>query len=248
MKPLSGGSIGVAKRRAAMLCEGEWLAELDHDDLIMPELTGNVIKHGEGYDFVYTNLAVVNVGENGMLKSIADFYPGAQAKTVAVNPLSGLPAEYVEFRAFPVNAATIRFHVSVAVHARAWRNSFYLRVGGHCGSLAIGDDSELVARTFVSGARMLRLDWLGYLQTWHEGNSSRFGWDDSFALGSGISAAFNEAIRREVERRTGEPDPVHAWLAENTGFQDYDARRQPGVKNLLGLQAGLKSLSDVVKL
>ena len=32
--PLSGGNIGLAKNRAAMLCDGDWLVELDHDDAL----------------------------------------------------------------------------------------------------------------------------------------------------------------------------------------------------------------------
>ena len=32
--PLSGGNIGLAKNRVAMLCDGDWLVELDHDDVL----------------------------------------------------------------------------------------------------------------------------------------------------------------------------------------------------------------------
>ena len=35
--PLTGGNIGLAKYRAAMLCEGDWLVELDHDDYLTSE-------------------------------------------------------------------------------------------------------------------------------------------------------------------------------------------------------------------
>ena len=33
--PQSGGNIGLVKHRAASLCSGEWLVELDHDDTLI---------------------------------------------------------------------------------------------------------------------------------------------------------------------------------------------------------------------
>lgn len=44
VKPNSMKSVGEAKYRASMLCHGVLVAELDHDDVIMPSMTGTLKK------------------------------------------------------------------------------------------------------------------------------------------------------------------------------------------------------------
>ena len=43
IQPNSGGNVGEAKHRAAMLCDGEWLFELDHDDWLISTCLEDVL-------------------------------------------------------------------------------------------------------------------------------------------------------------------------------------------------------------
>jgi hypothetical protein len=62
--PLSGGNIGLAKHRAAMLGDGDWLVELDHDDALISnclEVCNETITCDADATAVYTSM-VANHG------------------------------------------------------------------------------------------------------------------------------------------------------------------------------------------
>jgi len=56
--PLSGGNIGLAKHRAAMLGDGDWLVELDHDDALISNClevcNDAILKYPDG-GFLYSD-------------------------------------------------------------------------------------------------------------------------------------------------------------------------------------------------
>ncbi len=66
MSTKSGGNVGEVKHRAAMLCNGEWLVELDHDDTLITTCLQEVLHASwqhEDAGFIYTD--VTEVYENG---------------------------------------------------------------------------------------------------------------------------------------------------------------------------------------
>ena len=62
MTPTSGGNVGEVKHRAAMLCNGEWLFELDHDDWLISTCLEDVFnaskKHPDS-GFIYTDVTEI---------------------------------------------------------------------------------------------------------------------------------------------------------------------------------------------
>ena len=74
----SGGFIGRAKKRAADLCNGDYLAELDHDDILMPDIADKILKYGNGFDFIYSNCASVVVNDNESFY-VGESYPAGIA-------------------------------------------------------------------------------------------------------------------------------------------------------------------------
>jgi glycosyltransferase involved in cell wall biosynthesis len=164
----SGGIIGESKYRAATLTRGKWLAELDHDDYIMPDCARYIIEASVRFrdaGFIYTDSVELDENHNSMT------YP------------DGFCFGYGKYRkeyhygktwdvvdSANINPKTIRHIVGVPNHIRAWRRDIYFEVGGHNRDLAIADDYELIVRTFLK-TKFVRIPKLGYLQyIYHNAN------------------------------------------------------------------------------
>jgi glycosyltransferase involved in cell wall biosynthesis len=156
-KKASGGVIGDVKYKAASLCRGDILAEVDHDDELMPKCCEYLIEASEARPecgFFYTDCVELDVWGNSMK------YP------------EGFALGYGSYRkegkwdvnvCVGVNPKTIRHIVGVPNHIRAWRKEVYHAVGGHNRRLTIADDYELIVRTFLK-TRFCHIQALGYIQ------------------------------------------------------------------------------------
>lgn len=220
----SDGFIGEAKLRAASLCRGTYLAELDHDDLLMPNLTADILENAAGFDFIYSNCASVIVADNESL-STGETYPagfgmgyGSYRTTQAVNPLTGAAHAYQECVCCPINPKTIRHIVGVPNHVRIWSRAFYNHIQGHNPDLWVVDDYELVLRSFLAGGKFLHLNVLGYLQV----STGRNTTDDRRAtiqiIVAAILAANDESIRLEFAAREMD-DWAYKYHKQHFGFQ-----------------------------
>jgi glycosyltransferase involved in cell wall biosynthesis len=145
----TAGSVGASKAAAAALCGGEILVELDHDDELLPEALDTVARAFRSHpevDFVYSDWIDVAGTADALYPPGWAYGFGAYAhervagrrRAVALAP--------------PVTWETIRHIVSTPNHLRAWRAGFYHRIGGHDPALAVGDDYELLVRTFLGGS------------------------------------------------------------------------------------------------
>jgi glycosyltransferase involved in cell wall biosynthesis len=153
----SGGIIGDVKYKAASLCRGDLLAEVDHDDELMPKCVEYLIETSEARPesgFFYTDCVELNEQRESMK------YP------------EGFALGYGSYRkegdwdvnvCVGVNPKTIRHIVGVPNHIRAWRKEVYHAVGGHNRRLSIADDYELIVRTFLH-TRFCHIEALGYIQ------------------------------------------------------------------------------------
>ncbi|MDR0300213.1 MAG: glycosyltransferase [Streptococcaceae bacterium] len=224
MSPTSNGVIGEVKKRVTTFCRGKYLAELDHDDLLMPELTDYILKKGEGYDFLYSNFASVRVSEEGEF-SDGEVYGdgfamgyGAYRLSDAVNPLTGNQITYKECLAAPINPKTIRHIVGVPNHVRVWNREFYYKIQAHNPDLWVVDDYELIVRTFLAGGKFLHLDMLGYLQVYSGNNTTDARRGKIQELVSAVLMRYDNAIKAEFERR-GIADWAYAAHQELFGFK-----------------------------
>ena len=150
----SGGVIGDVKYKAASLCRGEILAEVDHDDELMPrcsELLMEAANHYPQCGFFYTNCREVD--EQGNILKYPDGFAFGY----------GSYNEEGDSICVGINPKTIRHIVGVPNHIRAWRRDTYQRIGGHNRRLTIADDYELIVRTFLN-TNFCHIESLGYIQ------------------------------------------------------------------------------------
>jgi len=171
--PLTGGNVGLAKHRAAMLCDGDWLVELDHDDYLTSECLSTcndaIEKFPDG-KFLYTNCSeIYDDGEPkyydhdwsgnwyGRHDNYFDFgYAGHEWVNVDGENILG--------HFYPdVNPLTIRFNISMPNHARMWERNFYHEIGGHNKKTPVADDLEIIVRSFLK-TRMIHVKKVLYFQ------------------------------------------------------------------------------------
>jgi glycosyltransferase involved in cell wall biosynthesis len=171
--PLSGGNVGLAKHRAAMLCDGDWLVELDHDDYLTTNCLSKSNKAIEKFPdagFLYTDCC--EMYEDGEMKTYDhnwedDYYARhdnyfdfayAGHSWVHVDGRDVLAHHYPN-----INPLTIRFNISMPNHARMWERKLYHQIGGHNKKMPVADDLELIIRTFLN-TRMIHLRDVLYFQ------------------------------------------------------------------------------------
>ena len=171
------GNIGFNKHMVAMMCDGDYLVEVDHDDELTEDCLAKLYECFEmsGADFVYSdcleiiNGAPINYGD--------DFsYGQGYYRQEEING-----KQYI----FPVtcrniNVKSIRGIHALPNHVRCWKSAFYHKIGGHNTELSVLDDMDLLVRTFLYG-RMAKVDKVLYIQ--HQGNSNENGRGDT-ATGS----------------------------------------------------------------
>lgn len=171
--PLSHGNIGLAKHRAAILGDGDWLVELDHDDYLTKECLATcnaAIQKFPDAGFLYTNCSEMYEDKTpkyydhdwsgdwyGRIDNFFDF--GYAGHTwVEVDGEEILAHHYPD-----INPLTIRFNISMPNHLRMWERNLYHKIGGHNKRIPVADDFELIVRTFLH-TRMIHVKKVLYLQ------------------------------------------------------------------------------------
>lgn len=157
----STNSIGAIKAAAFALGVGDYLVELDWDDVLTPdalaEMSVCISEHQP--DFIYSN---------------DSYFTGDFQKAGRFNPAYGWKWRDFEYNghvldeniAFdfrdPASALWIYFAPD---HVRCWNREFYNRIGGHNPNIAIGDDHELMLRTWLntSEEKLFHIDKCLYL-------------------------------------------------------------------------------------
>lgn len=180
MLPITGGNVGLSKNRAASLCDGEWLVELDHDDTLLTQCLEYLDKASQKFPdagFMYSD--VTEQYEDGSPKyydhnwsgdwygrsdNFFDFgYAGHSWVTEDGQQL--LAHHYPD-----INPLTIRFNISMPSHVRVWKRDVYLKIGGHNKNTPVADDFELIVRTFLN-TKMVHIKKVLYIQ-WNNKNST----------------------------------------------------------------------------
>ena len=171
--PLSGGCVGLAKNRAAMLCIGDWLIELDHDDYLTYDCLSTLNDAIETYPdagFVYTDCS--EMYDDGEPKYYDHDWSGnwyARPDNFfdfgyAGHTWTEADGKQVLAHWYPnINPLTIRFNISMPNHARVWKRELYHEIGGHNKNTPVADDLEILIRTFLN-TRMIHLRRVLYFQ------------------------------------------------------------------------------------
>jgi glycosyltransferase involved in cell wall biosynthesis len=146
-------SIGAAKRRAADLCRADVLVELDHDDELRPEALATVLAAFDTHPevgFLYSDWIDVIVGDD-IEPEAGVLYPPGWGFGYGAHASEEIDGVRVPVAlAPPLTWETVRHIVAAPNHLRAWRPEAYRRAGGHDPEMAVGDDFDLVVRTFLT--------------------------------------------------------------------------------------------------
>jgi O-antigen biosynthesis protein len=162
IKPRSGSRVGEAKYRGFSLSEGDYLVELDHDDMLTPEAIELVALAFEKYPdagFCYSNYAEVDV-------NFGDLSYGGDSFAYGYGLYSGFyhkGAYHTEQHTPHINPVSIRSNVAMPNHLRAWTRNAYFSAGAHGRRLSIMDDLDLIIRTFLT-TKIVKIDWMCYWQ------------------------------------------------------------------------------------
>ena len=147
--PWLSSSVGALKRFACERCLGEYLVELDHDDMLLRDALEKVSKVDA--DFIYSDAASFRANGEYQLYDKAYGWEHYEEGPFKVN------------RSFPSNASSLREIFYAPDHIRVWKTETYKRVGGHDPTLAVCDDFDLIVRTYLSGASFYHIPECLYL-------------------------------------------------------------------------------------
>jgi O-antigen biosynthesis protein len=192
-KEKSGGIIGEAKYRAASLCRGKWIMEMDHDDYLTHDAAWWMVKAFREYPdckFVYSDC--VEVFESGECINYGEGFSFGYG-SYRDEEYNGIV--YKAMNTSNINPKTIRHIVGVPNHFRAWDRKFYHQIGGHNRRLTIADDYELIVRTFLE-TKMLRIPKLLYIQYYHNNNTQNQTRADIQRRVRSIRDFYNERINK----------------------------------------------------
>lgn len=169
--PQHSGFIGEMKRLSSSLAKGKWLVELDHDDIIIPDLFQMIVDIDKKYpeaDFVFSDCIELfeNTEEPFHYGEYFAFGYGCYYKKF-------LRGKYHNVAPPPkMNPTTIRYIVGVPNHVRIWKSKFYHEIGRHFANLPVVDDYELIVRTFLESKNWVRIAYPCYYQYRNEGGNN----------------------------------------------------------------------------
>ncbi len=190
------GRIGYLKKAAACLCSGEYLVELDHDDILTEDCLEEIIKtfkENPDVGMVYSNCAewMQQADENNQPipweKSTndawnmygADYWMykdtewnGKLCKEALQWDVNG----YYSFYGNDGQKITLPVILSMPIcpnHVRAFRSSEYHRIGCHR-DLVYADDYDLMLRMFIH-SKIFHIKKMLYIQRMFQNTWTRFG-------------------------------------------------------------------------
>ncbi|MFJ8072811.1 glycosyltransferase [Streptomyces sp. NPDC096176] len=161
--------VGAAKRRACELARGEFLVELDHDDLLAKACLAEL---AEAFDthpdvvLVYSNTAQIT--EDGKRDETRfNEAHGWHYEDVDVDGRRLMQA--MSMAPTPHNVSYIWYAPN---HVRAFRKDVYEKVGGYDATRTVLDDQDLMCRLFQAGD-FHHIPRCLYLQRIHRANTQR---------------------------------------------------------------------------
>lgn len=198
--PLGRAGIGHLKLQACLACRGDYLIELDHDDLLHPQALAAIAEAAaDEPGFIFSDH--VGFHEHTRQSQVfASRFGWEQYET----DLGGQP--YTAMRAFaPVTAATLSRIMWAPNHLRAWRRQTYETLGGHNTRLPLGDDYDLICRTYLSGATFRHVPRPLYYQRIWERNTHTEQRDVLRPIELETSRQYRFSMIQEWCRRAGLP-------------------------------------------
>ena len=153
------GCIGFNKHMIAMMCDGDYLVEVDHDDELLPDCLMKLYEcfKASNADFVYSDTMEYI---DGMAINYGDVFSYGQGY-YRDEIVKGVKYS-IAVTTSSINAKSIRGIHAMPNHVRCWKKDFYHKIGGHNTELSVIDDMDLISRTFLYG-RMAKVDKVLYI-------------------------------------------------------------------------------------
>jgi len=218
--------VGAIKKFACSQAAGDVLLELDADDVLHHQALQLVQEKVDGgADFVCSDFAEFedktwapsSYGRQFGWRWYPTHFHGHDLRAMQAPPIT------------PQNLRLVDWSPN---HVRAWRRSTYEKLGGHDASMPVADDHDLLVRTFLSGARMEKIDFCLYFYRVHPQNTVKTRND---AIRRGTWEVYHRNVWELAERSSprgrgycvgDNPDMWHSTLAHGEWFFFYGPREK----------------------
>lgn len=158
--------VGALKRFACNNSTGEVLIELDHDDLLAPGILSKVVEAvNAGGEFIYSDAAIFMDDRSKTPEGYNEMYGWETYETTVEG------VDYLATRSFQPTPRSLCEIFYAPDHIRCWTRKAYFGSGGHNTDLTVGDDHELICRTYLAGFKFVHTGSCGYLYRDHPGNT-----------------------------------------------------------------------------
>lgn len=149
--PSTHTKIGALKRFACTQCSGHVYVEADHDDALTPNALAAVAAAAErhGVGFYYSDF--VSYYPNHVSEEYSNFHGWKSYDFEYRGKV------YQAQRAFEPSARSLCDISYAPNHVRAWHRDAYYKAGGHDASLAVGDDHDLLCRTYLADVAFVHI-------------------------------------------------------------------------------------------
>lgn len=148
------GKIGAVKDMATRMCDGEYLVELDHDDMLTDFALDEIKKAFEAdpkVGFVYSNCS--NYFENGGFHRFTDSFWTPRYRQTEYRGKKWdeclQPDGWGRFDDHPLSQ-WFTFLTVGPNHVKAYRRTFFDELGGYNRNLPVADDLDLFLRAFLA--------------------------------------------------------------------------------------------------
>lgn len=202
--------IGALKRFACDNSTGEVLIELDHDDLLVPGILSKVVEAvNAGGEFIYSDAAVFLDDRSKTPEGYNEMYGWETYETTVEG------TDYLATRSFQPTPRSLCEIFYAPDHIRCWTRKAYFGSGGHNTDLLVGDDHDLICRTYLAGFKFAHTESCGYLYRSHPGNTVK---------------SHNPIIQQQQAQNRDKylHQLIDEWVRrENFGYLDLDPRSEP---------------------
>ena len=165
----NSGNIGNVKNEAVSLCRGKYILELDHDDIILPDLLNDafsIFEKDNEIGFIYSDFA--NIYENNENYTYGDFFGLGYCGYYSYKYNNHW---YLVCSSPKINNITSHHLVALPNHPRIWRRKILLELENFCEFLPICDDFELLLKT-VCNTKIAKIHKLSYIQFMNNNNNN----------------------------------------------------------------------------
>lgn len=150
-------NVGYLKGLAVQYCTKQLLLELDHDDTLSPFCFGEVLEahRKKPNGFYWSDFA--SVFPNGSCETFSSTFGWEQYQDTEGYCVDPSGEGYMCQRSFPAVPRALAEIWYAPNHVRVWSRSAYEAAGGYDATLTVGDDHDLICRTYLAGVPFVHI-------------------------------------------------------------------------------------------